>query len=86
MNKLIEAGNVFVTTGPIYVREDGKTVCEESHPQVAFMKYGKGATLKKAQAEELVFPQAALSEPLPDSDSRQAQVADAETRRGRKKL
>lgn len=69
----------------IYVKADGRTVCDEKDKDVAQMKYAKGDRLTEAQVAGLIFPRAG-AEPVPDAAARAADtIPDADTRAGGKR-
>jgi hypothetical protein len=67
-------------TSHIFVKADGKTVCESTDKEVAELKYAKGSTITEAQKAALIFP-GQSPEPTPDAEHRSAEhVPDAEKR------
>lgn len=67
-------------TSHIYVKADGKTVCDSTDKEVAEMKYAAGTILTEAQKNALVFP-GQSAESVPDAEHRSAKhVPDAERR------
>ena len=84
---LTETTNGYLCSDHIYVASDGKTVVDSTDPRVAFLKHAKGSTIRKSERDALVFFVVAskpVSEPIPDSEVRQAtETPDNRPRRGR---
>jgi hypothetical protein len=73
-------------TQHIYVKGDGRTVCSETDKDVAELKHVPGERITEAQLARLIFPGAARTESLPDSEQRSAsEVPDAANRRSKGK-
>ncbi len=72
-------------TQSIYVKADGRTVCEETDKDVASMAFAKGDRITEAQKAHLIFPGTGATE-IPDAGERSADtIPDAEKRGGKRK-
>lgn len=72
-------------TRNVYVKADGRTVCEPSDKDVAEMRFGIGTELTEAQKGSLIFRRAPVAEPVPDAGQRASEVLpDAEKRSGKR--